>query len=332
LHIRIIDNMPSLLKQLIWNLTDFEFLASISSVDFHNRKVNVKRHFWNTLIGKISDNVALESENDIKKIITTIKKLYEVRLGLVNAHSMKRFFLKNIFISFKSFSNHIDSFFKKHHRDKRAEMNQSIVERKRNKRRKLREKKKELKRQQPKPEGVPPIERQVAALNLSADTHLADMETEESGSVNQTVDHGRTDAFVQDLLEDPQGLEDYVESGDDISINQFMEENFEEGEFNTPPPDEVTNPPETNFLVDPEDPSLPQSLRATLRFAERDAALATMENRPYEYDNTDPLFTETQQRDNLDELNRRARGLPLKRRRVQVYDSAWIQAQKDADD
>lgn len=131
--------MPSVLKQLIWSLSDFEFLASISSVDFHKRTINVKRHFWNVLIKKISQNVVLENKSDIYKVINAVKRLFEVRLGLVNAHSMKRFFQKQIRIAFKSFSSHLDSFFKTIHRNEAKVEEDKIVQRKKEKRRRHRE-------------------------------------------------------------------------------------------------------------------------------------------------------------------------------------------------
>lgn len=305
--------MPSLIKQLIWNLTDFEFLASISQVDFHNRKIFVKRHFWNTLIKKISDQVHLESEKDIRKVITTIKRLYETRLGLVNAHSMKRYFLNNIKIAFASFSRHIDSFFKKVRAEEREKETSIVRSQKREKRKRHRRNKKNKNKPVITLKETNNMEQDVVAL---ADTNNPTMDALSDTVENLNIDQNdemesvvSEPEFEDDLIESSRNEEEFPQSDiqyEDITIEQFMEENFSDRSHNSTPPPEVLNPEQPNgsYLV-PDDDRTDDNIRLEMRRLERVAAVETVENRPYEYDNNDPLFTEIVQQENIDRIRLR---------------------------
>jgi hypothetical protein len=99
------------LKHLIFSLTDFEFLASIHLVDFERKKIDIKRQFFNRLIGQIKAHVEITTRKQLTILVNNIKEIYLQRLGLVSTHSFFRYFFKNIKIVFQSFSRRISRFF-----------------------------------------------------------------------------------------------------------------------------------------------------------------------------------------------------------------------------
>jgi hypothetical protein len=99
------------LKNLIFSFTDFEFLASINLVDFEKKKIDVKKIFFNRLIGSIKQNVEIRTRSQLQILINNIKDLYLQRLAFVSTSSFFKYFFKNIKIVFQSFSRRISKFF-----------------------------------------------------------------------------------------------------------------------------------------------------------------------------------------------------------------------------
>lgn len=138
----------STFKQIIWNLTDFEFLGSLSSVDFHNKTCFVKPHYYNTLIGMIKKNVAITSKRELITVINYIKSLYKQRLGMVSPHSMNRFFRDEIRISFRAFHHRLSKFFDEQRKTEEPSQPTALSTEERKQKKRLRRKAAKLRKQQ----------------------------------------------------------------------------------------------------------------------------------------------------------------------------------------
>jgi hypothetical protein len=99
------------LKNLLDSFTDFEFLSSINSVNFETKHVDIKKSFFNRLIGVIKTHVNIQNPYQTSLLVNNVKHLYIRRLALVSTHSFFRYFLKNIKIAFQSFSKRLNRFF-----------------------------------------------------------------------------------------------------------------------------------------------------------------------------------------------------------------------------
>jgi hypothetical protein len=118
------------LKTLIFSFTDFEFLASINLVDFEKKKIDVKKIFFNRLIGSIKQHVEIRTRSQLQILINNIKDLYLQRLAFVSTSSFFKYFFKNIKIVFQSFSRRISKFFDL------SEIKSTTVKKQKNRRRK----------------------------------------------------------------------------------------------------------------------------------------------------------------------------------------------------
>lgn len=148
----------STFKQIIWNLTDFEFLASLSSVDFHNKTCFVKPHYYNTLIGMIKKNVEIGSKRELIIVINYIKTLYKQRLGLVSPHSMNRFFRDEIRVSFRAFQHRLEKFFETNQKPKPSPPTaEQKAQKKRERRRAAKLRRNQRKAEEKRPESVSPL-------------------------------------------------------------------------------------------------------------------------------------------------------------------------------
>jgi len=125
------------LKNLIFSFTDFEFLGSINLVDFERKKIDIKRSFYNRLIGCIKENVQIKTRSQLQILVNNIKELYLQRLAFVSTTSFFKYFFKNIKIAFQSFSRRLNRYFEDGNilsttqpkqKKKRSRKNKKVVE------------------------------------------------------------------------------------------------------------------------------------------------------------------------------------------------------------
>jgi hypothetical protein len=86
-------------------LTHYEFLSSLSSIDFYNKKIHMKSFFWRGLVVLSSGFMRLESKTKKRKLCYMLKAAMMKRLTKVSATALKKFFMHKIHISVNTFAD-----------------------------------------------------------------------------------------------------------------------------------------------------------------------------------------------------------------------------------
>jgi len=90
------------LKVFFSRLSDLTFLSLIETADFYNRRVLVKRQYWNTIVSGFLARRDL-STSAKHKLISRLKEIIFWRLGSVSRRSFFRFFAFGVSASFSAF-------------------------------------------------------------------------------------------------------------------------------------------------------------------------------------------------------------------------------------
>jgi len=89
-------------RQFIFGLDDLDFLSIIDGSSFVNKRVTVRRIYWNRIFGIISDFVEVESNRDKQTLAAALRKVVIERLASVSKKIFVRFFTTRIIRNQKS--------------------------------------------------------------------------------------------------------------------------------------------------------------------------------------------------------------------------------------
>jgi len=86
-----------IVRDFIFALDDKDFLSILDDSSFYNRRVTMKRFYYNNLFGTIKKFVSLRNKSEHYKLASVLKKLIIVRLASVTKASFIRFFSTKAF-------------------------------------------------------------------------------------------------------------------------------------------------------------------------------------------------------------------------------------------
>jgi len=89
-------------RQFIFGLDDLDFLSIIDGSSFVNKRVTVRRIYWNRIFGIISNFVEVETVRDKQTLAAALRKVVIERLASVSKKSFVRFFTTRIIRNQKS--------------------------------------------------------------------------------------------------------------------------------------------------------------------------------------------------------------------------------------
>jgi Mg2+ and Co2+ transporter CorA len=86
-------------------LDNYEFLSSLSSIDFYNKRIHMKSFFWRGLVVVCSAYLKADSKTKKRKVCYMLKSAMMTRLTKVSARALKKFFMHKIHVSVDVFAN-----------------------------------------------------------------------------------------------------------------------------------------------------------------------------------------------------------------------------------
>jgi hypothetical protein len=102
--------MFCLLRRFFASLTDYEFLSSVSSIDFYRKRIYMKPYFWKgtmVLFVKYFDH---QTDNKKRQLAYIIKQVMLERLTFVSDSAMRGFFEQQIHVSCVRYKSKLKKF------------------------------------------------------------------------------------------------------------------------------------------------------------------------------------------------------------------------------
>jgi hypothetical protein len=111
--------MFCLLRRFFARLTDYEFLSSISSIDFYHKTIRMKPYFWKGTMILFIKYFDHQTDNKKRKLAYIIKQVMLERLTSVSDGAMRKFFEQQIHVSCIKYKSKLKRFLNETYQNQR---------------------------------------------------------------------------------------------------------------------------------------------------------------------------------------------------------------------